>query len=426
MKILLIGSGGREHALAWKIRQSPHCTELFCAPGNPGIAALATCVPLKADDIAGLVAFAHEQKIDLTVVGPEAPLVAGIADVFKQEGLPVFGPSGAAARIEGSKAFAKMIMQEAGVPTGRATECRDADAALRALDEFAPPYVIKADGLAAGKGVVIAASKSGAEDAIRSMVVDRIFGDAGTTVLIEEFLAGEELSVFGLSDGRNVVAMEPAQDHKRVGEGDTGPNTGGMGAYSPVPHLPATIMQETLDRVLRPTVAAMAARGTPYRGLLYAGLILTPNGLRVIEFNCRFGDPETEVILPRLQDDLVTLMLGCAGTGLNVDRLTFSPGAAVTVVAASGGYPGTYASGKPITGIEDAGRDGALVFHAGTAMQDGRLVTAGGRVLNVVGRAPALADAAEQAFAATRRISFEGMHWRRDIGARALGKAAAL
>ncbi len=426
MRILLIGSGGREHALAWKIRQSPHCTELYCAPGNPGIAALATCVAIKADDTAGLIAFAHEHRIDLTVVGPEAPLVAGIVDAFKQEGLPAFGPTKAAARLEGSKAFAKMIMQEAGVPTGRASECRTADAALAALDEFAPPYVIKADGLAAGKGVVIAATKAEAQVAIRSMVVDRIFGDAGNTVLIEEHLAGEEISVFGLSDGRHVVAMEPAQDHKRVGEGDTGPNTGGMGAYSPVPHLPATLMQEALDKVLRPTVAAMAARGTPFKGLLYAGLILTPAGLKVIEFNCRFGDPETEVLLPRLQDDLVTLMLGCAGTGLNVDRLTFSPEAAVTVVAASGGYPGAYENGKPIAGIADAERAGALVFHAGTSMNDGRLVTAGGRVLNVVGRGAAVAEAARVAFAATGMISFDGMHWRRDIGARATGRAATL
>lgn len=426
MRILLIGSGGREHALAWKLRQSPHCTELFCAPGNPGMANLGTCVPIKADDFQGLLAFAESKRIDLTVVGPEGPLADGIVDLFQQEGLPVFGPTKAAARLESSKAFAKMVMQEAGVPTGRAVECRTAQAAIKALDEFAPPYVLKANGLAAGKGVVIAPSKAEAEAAIRTMMVDRVFGDAGDLLLLEEHLAGEELSVFGLCDGRRVVAMQPAQDHKRVGEGDTGPNTGGMGAYSPVPHLPAGIMQETLERVLTPTVQAMAARGTPFKGLLYAGLILTKDGVRVIEFNCRFGDPETQVILPRLQDDLVMLMLGCAGTGVNVDRLTFSDRAAVTVVAASGGYPGDHAKGLPITGIEDAERDGALVFHAGTATKAGRLVTAGGRVLNVVALDGGLDGAARKAFAAMDRIRFDGMHFRRDIGARALKASRAL
>src|SRR6185503_15568408 len=299
MKVLLIGSGGREHTLAWKLTQSPHCDHLYCAPGNAGISRIATCVPIKVDDIKELISFAHDMKIELTVVGPEIPLAAGLVDAFQLEGLPVFGPTRAAAQIEASKSFAKTIMRKMNIPTCHAKRCGDLATALGALGEFKPPYVIKADGLAQGKGVVIAPDRAEAEAAIRSMMEERVFGSAGDLILLEEHLAGEEVSVFGISDGQHVVAMEPAQDHKRVFDHDKGPNTGGMGAYSPVPHLPNRLVEEVRSRVLQPAIEGMAEQGTPYRGLLYAGLILTTDGLKVIEFNCRFGDPETQVILPR-------------------------------------------------------------------------------------------------------------------------------
>jgi phosphoribosylamine--glycine ligase len=421
MKVLVVGSGGREHALCWKLKRSRHCSQLFCAPGNPGIAALATCLPIQADDIAGLAAFAEDLKIELTVVGPEAPLAAGIVDVFQQRGLPIFGPTRAAAQLEASKAFAKTIMRKAGVPTAKAHRCRDVASALAALDEFSPPYVVKVDGLAAGKGVSVCATRAEAEDAVRAALERKVFGDAGSLVLVEECLVGEELSVFALSDGRDVLPMTPAQDHKRALDGDRGPNTGGMGAYSPVPHLP-DVLAETTERILRPTVAAMAEQGTPYRGLLYAGLMLTPDGLKVIEFNCRFGDPETQVVLPRLDEDLLILMLECIGTGLARSALRTTADAAVCVVAASGGYPGTYRTGLPIAGLDAAEASGALIFHAGTIMKDGTLRTGGGRVLNVVGLGADVAGAAERAYAALRKIGFEGMHYRRDIGHRALRK----
>jgi phosphoribosylamine--glycine ligase len=422
VKVLLVGSGGREHALAWKLKQSRHCDHLFCAPGNAGIARLATCVPVKADDIQALVSFAHDKRIELTVVGPEAPLAAGIVDRFQQEALPVFGPTRAAAQLEASKSFAKTIMRKKNVPTGQAKRCHDAESAIAALDEFKPPYVIKADGLAAGKGVTIAPTRQEAEQAIREAMVDRVFGEAGNLVLLEEFLEGEELSIFGLSDGRKVLPMVPAQDHKRVFDRDQGPNTGGMGAYSPVPQAPEGIVEETVRRVMMPVVEGMAEQGTPYKGVLYAGLVMTPDGIKVIEFNARFGDPETQVVLPRLQDDLLLLMLECIGTGLRGDRLAFTDDAAVCVVAASGGYPGAYETGLPITGLDEAERGGAVVFHAGTKPSDGTVLTAGGRVLNVVGRGKDLAGAAGQAYAALDKLSFEGMHYRRDIASRALNR----
>jgi len=420
MKLLLVGSGGREHALAWKLKESPHLTHLFCAPGNAGMARLGTCVPIKADDITGLLAFAHDMHIDLTVVGPEAPLAAGIVDVFQKENLPVFGPTRAAAQIEASKSFAKTIMRRQGIPTAAAKRCTSLDMALKGLDEFQPPYVIKADGLAAGKGVTIAPTRAEAEGAIREAMERKVFGEAGNLVLLEEHLDGEEVTVFGLSDGTRVLAMPAAQDHKRVFDGDRGPNTGGMGAYSPVPHLPGGIVEEATEKVLMPAVAGMAEQGTPYRGLLYAGLILTTKGMKVIEFNCRFGDPETQVILPRLEDDLLLLMMESLGTGFKRDKLSFSDDAAVCVVAASGGYPGSYPSGHVIHGLEEAESAGARVFHAGTALDNDEVRTAGGRVLNVVGVAPTIEEAAARAYAALEKISFEGMHYRRDIAHRAL------
>jgi len=422
MKVLLIGSGGREHALAWKLTQSPHCDHLYCAPGNAGIARLGTCVPIKVDDTKELVSFAHDMKIEMTVVGPEIPLAAGLVDAFQLEGLPVFGPTRAASQIEVSKSFAKTIMRKMNIPTGNAKRCSDLASALKALDEFRQPYVIKADGLAQGKGVVIAPTRAEAEAALRDMMETRVFGAAGDLVLIEEHLSGEEVSIFGISDGHNVVAMEPAQDHKRVFDQDQGPNTGGMGAYSPVPHLPAKLMEEVRSRVLQPAIAGMAEQGTPFRGLLYAGLILTNDGIKVIEFNCRFGDPETQVILPRLADDLLRVMLESVGTGSRRSALTFVPEAAVSVVAASGGYPGEYKTGLPIEGLDEAEKTGALVFHAGTKAQDGKVLTAGGRVLNIVGRGPDLKSATAQAYAAIEKISFPGMHFRRDIASRALGR----
>ncbi len=420
MKVLLVGSGGREHALAWKLKQSSHCTHLFCAPGNPGMAALGTCVGVRADDIPELIAFAHDMHIELTVVGPETPLAAGLVDAFQKEGLPIFGPTRAAARIETSKAFAKTVMKMKGVPAGRAVPCPNEARALAALDEFTPPYVIKADGLAAGKGVVIAPDRAAAETAIRTMMRDRAFGAAGDLVLVEEFLDGEEVSLFAISDGRRGLAMVPAQDHKRIGDGDTGPNTGGMGAYTPVPHLAAGVVDEAMARVITPVIEGMAEQGTPFRGLLYAGLILTRDGLKVIEFNCRFGDPETQAVLPLLDEDLLLLMMESVGTGFARDRLRFSRGAAACVVAASGGYPGEYRSGLAIQGLEAAGATGALIFHAGTRMMDGSLRTAGGRVLNVVGRAASLEGAVAAAYTALEQITFDGMHYRRDIASRAL------
>jgi len=422
VKVLIVGSGGREHALAWKLKQSTHCDHLFCAPGNAGIAKIATCAPVKADDIKELVAFAHEMHIALTVVGPEAPLAAGIVDKFQQEALPVFGPTRAAAQLEASKSFAKTIMRKKNVPTGQAKRCHDAASAIKALDEFEAPYVIKADGLASGKGVTIAPTKAEAEKAINEAMVDCVFGEAGNLVLIEEYLEGEEISIFGLSDGRKVVPMVPAQDHKRIFDNDQGPNTGGMGAYSPVPQCPPDIVEETLRRVMVPVVEGLAEQGTPYRGLLYAGLVMTADGIKVIEFNVRFGDPETQVVLPRLKEDLLLLMLECIGTGLRRDRLTFTDDAAVCVVAASGGYPGSYKTGLPINGLAEAERDGAVVFHAGTKPSDGDVLTAGGRVLNVVGTGPDLAGATKQAYAALDKLSFEGMHYRRDIASRALNR----
>jgi phosphoribosylamine--glycine ligase len=359
------------------------------------------------------------------VVGPEIPLAAGIVDAFQLEGLPVFGPTRAAAQIEVSKSFAKTIMRKMNIPTGHAKRCSDLVSALGALGEFKPPYVIKADGLAQGKGVVIAPTRDEAEAAIKDMMQARVFGAAGDLVLIEEHLSGEEVSIFGISDGRHVVAMEPAQDHKRVFDQDQGPNTGGMGAYSPVPHLPAKLVEEVRSRVLQPAVEGMAEQGTPFRGLLYAGLIMTADGIKVIEFNCRFGDPETQVILPRLADDLLRVMLESVGTGSRRSALTFVPEAAVSVVAASGGYPGEYKTGLPIEGLDEAENTGALVFHAGTKADGGKVLTAGGRVLNITGRGADLKAAAAQAYAAVEKISFPGMHVRRDIAARALNRANA-
>ncbi len=423
MKVLIVGGGGREHALAWKLKQSPHLKHLFAAPGNAGIARIATCVPIKADDTAELVNFAHDMKVDLTIIGPEAPLAVGVVDAFQREGLPVFGPTRAAAQLEASKSFAKTIMRRNNIPTGEARRFTDAEAAIKALDEFRPPWVIKADGLAAGKGVTVTKTREEAEEAVRACLERNAFGEAGNLLLLEEHLEGEELSVMAISDGRRVMVLAPAQDHKRVFDDDQGPNTGGMGAYSPVPQFGEEVITEVHDRILKPAIEGMAEQDAVFRGILYAGIMLTADGPRVVEFNCRFGDPETQVVLPRMKDDLLLIIMEALGAGLQRKAIRFSDDAAVCVVAASGGYPGEYRSGLPIAGIEEAERAGALVFHAGTKARESDVLTAGGRVLNVVGTGTDLREAADHAYAAIEKISFEGAHYRRDIGARALKRS---
>jgi len=423
VKVLVVGSGGREHALCWKLKQSRHLTHLFCAPGNAGIAAVATCVPIKAGDIPGLMDFVKDMRVDLTIVGPEDPLANGIVDAFQKELLPVFGPTRAAAQLEASKSFAKSIMRRKGVPTSEARRFVDADAAIKALGDSKPPWVVKADGLATGKGVTVTRTREEAEKAIRAALVDRAFGEAGSLVLLEEYMEGEELSVFALTDGSRVLTMEAAQDHKRVFDDDQGPNTGGMGAYSPVPAETPELIRTIEEKVLKPVIEGMAEQGTPYRGLLYAGIMLTKDGPKVVEFNCRFGDPETQVVIPRMKDDLLLLIMESIGTGLKRPALGFSPRAAVSVVAASGGYPGHYEAGKPITGLADAEADGALVFHAGTKAGDSGLVTAGGRVLNVTALGDTISQAVDNAYRAMGMIDFSGIHYRRDIARRALQRS---
>jgi phosphoribosylamine--glycine ligase len=397
VKVLVVGSGGREHALVWKLAQSPRLDAVHAAPGNPGIARIGECHPVRAEDGEGLLALARELDIDLVVVGPEAPLVAGLANVLRHAGVAVFGPTAEAARIEGSKSFAKDVLDAAGVPT----------AARLAVAR--PPCVVKADGLAAGKGVFVCRTQQELDDGLRAAAA------LGGELLIEELLEGEEVSLFALADGRDAAPLAPAQDFKRIGEGDEGPNTGGMGSYSPVPGLGEPEVEELVDTVHRPVLAELARRGAPFSGLLYAGLMLTEDGPRVLEFNCRFGDPETQSILPRLEGDLLTSLASAAAGRLD-GELGVSDRAAVTVVLASGDYPEQGDSGTPIEGIEDAEETGALVFHAGTARHGGRLVTNGGRILNVSALGDDLAAARAQAYDAVGRISFAGMRFRRDIG----------
>jgi phosphoribosylamine--glycine ligase len=390
--VLLVGSGGREHALAWALSRSDHLDELHAAPGNPGIAALAHCHPLRADDPATLVSLARELRIDLVVVGPEAPLVAGLADELRHRGIAVFGPSAAAAQIEGSKAFAKEVMDAAGVPTART------------LPVARPPCVLKLDGLAAGKGVWVCRTQDELDSALAvAQVFDQPFH-------VEELLEGPELSVFAVAAGVAAVAFAPARDYKRIGDGDTGPNTGGMGSFSPLPDVADRESEEILETVHLPVLRELAHRGTPFQGLLYAGLMLTEEGLRVIEFNCRFGDPETQSLLPRLDSDLLPVLAGDLSQPPQVGER-----AAVTVVLSGRDYPERGDQGTPIEGIEEAEATGALVFHAGTALHDGQLVTNGGRILNVVGTGATVAEARSAAYEATARIDFAGVHCRSDI-----------
>ena len=404
MKILLIGSGGREHALAAALNRDPELTELHVTPGNPGIAAIATCHTINVDENAAVVALAQKLNIDLVVVGPEKLLVNGLADALKAADIPCFGPSQAAAQLEGSKDFAKKVMSDAGVPTARSFTCRTQAEIEKALDAFGAPYVVKHDGLAAGKGVVVTDDRDLAiEHALQSQ-----------QVVIEEFLDGPEVSLFGISDGTTVIAMQPAQDFKRAFDGDLGPNTGGMGAYSPLPWAPDDIIEETLEKVLNPTVKEMAARGTPFIGLLYAGLALTSKGTRVIEFNARFGDPETEVLLPRLNTPLAQLLFKAATGALTANmKLDWSADSAVTVVLASKGYPASPQVGEPIMGIHEL--EGSSVFHAGTTMANGVLQSAGGRVLAVTGMGSDLTEARDKAYRAISRITLRGSHFRSDI-----------
>ncbi len=418
MRVLVVGAGGREHALAWRLARDPAVDRLVAAPGNAGIAREAECVPIAADDAAGLLALVEAERVDLTVVGPEGPLVAGLADELSRRGHPVFGPSAEAARLEGSKAWAKELCERYGVPAAGSLTARSMSEALGALDAFGPPYVVKADGLAAGKGVVITEERAEAVRALERALVDRAFGDAGSAVVVEEHLSGREVSAFALADGETTLPLALAQDFKRVGDDDAGPNTGGMGAYSPVPFVDEASADRIWADVLERTVRALAAEGIPYRGVLYAGLMLTDAGPKVLEFNCRFGDPETQALMPRLGSDPAEVFLACARGELAGETIALRPGACVTVVLASGGYPGPHETGFEIAGLQAAERvEGATVFHSGTAERQGRVVTAGGRVLSVSATGSSIAEARHRAYDASSRVSFEGMRHRTDIAA---------
>lgn len=422
MKVLVIGGGGREHALCWALSRDRQVDEIVCAPGNAGIAAHARIAHVQPADASAVRALAEREAADLVVVGPEAPLVAGVVDELRSAGIPAFGPTAAAARLEGSKAFAKEVMAEAGVPTPTHWTGTDADSAKAALTDFEPPYVVKADGLAAGKGVRVCAERADAEAAIDEALVEGAFGDAGRRVLIEAHLNGPELSVLGVCDGRRVVALPAARDFKRAGEGDTGPNTGGMGAYSPVPGVDDTTLTQVHTDILQPVVDALAARGTPYIGVLYAGLVLTEDGPQVLEFNCRFGDPEAQAVLPRLRSPLAKLLTAAARGRLGDAVVDVDPRACVTVVLASEGYPGKPSKGRPITGLEAlVAREGVWVFHAGTAKKEGRLVTDGGRILAVSALGDDLATARASAYSAIGRVRADGAFYRQDIAATPVG-----
>jgi len=423
VKVLVVGAGGREHTFSWKLAQSPRVTELLAAPGNPGIAQHARCLPIKDNEIDALVAAALRERVDLTVVGPELPLALGLADRFRERGLAVFGPSQAAARLESSKAFAKDLMARHGIPTARFRAFTAAGTARAWCRELGVPLVVKADGLAAGKGVIICRTLDEADAAVALCLDQGAFGAAGASVVIEEFMEGEEASFFAITDGAAILPLASAQDHKTVLDGDRGPNTGGMGAYSPAAVMDTAVTERVMAEIVRPTVAAMAKEGAPFAGFLYVGLMITRVGPRVVEFNCRFGDPECQVVIPRLAADLLPLLDAVARGASIPASVPWAPETSVCVVMSSGGYPGTYETGRPISGIADAeALPGVQVFHAGTALRDGALVTAGGRVLGVQALGAGVGAAVDAAYAAVARIHFEGAHFRRDIARRALAR----
>ncbi|OTA16961.1 phosphoribosylamine--glycine ligase [Xenorhabdus beddingii] len=425
MNILVIGSGGREHALAWKAAQSPLANRVYVAPGNAGTALETNLenIDIAATDIEGLLAFAQSHKIDLTIVGPEAPLVIGVVDAFQQAGLTIFGPTKAAAQLEGSKAFTKDFLYRHHIPTATYQNFTEVESALAYLEKMGTPIVIKADGLAAGKGVVVAMTMEEAQSAVKDMLAGNVFGDAGHRIVIEEFLDGEEASFIVMVDGKNVVPMATSQDHKRVGDGDTGPNTGGMGAYSPAPVVTDEIHQRVMEKIIYPTVKGMASEGHTYVGFLYAGLIIDQQGEpKVIEFNCRFGDPETQPIMMRLNSDLVELCLAGAKGQLSGKASTWDPRPALGVVLAAGGYPASYAKGDVIRGLVQETNADEKVFHAGTAIKDKNVITAGGRVLCVTALGRDIADAQKKAYLRAEKIDWEGCFYRKDIGYRAIDR----
>ncbi|WP_027094164.1 phosphoribosylamine--glycine ligase [Cohnella thermotolerans] len=418
MRILVIGRGGREHAIIWALKRSEKVKQVYCAPGNAGTALLAENVAIGEFEFDQLVQFALDNAIDLVVVGPDDPLAAGIVDAFEAANIPVYGPRKNAAEIEGSKIFMKNLLKKYGIPTARYETFSDYETALAYLRGQPLPIVIKADGLAAGKGVTVCFTREQAEQALADAMVNKSFGAAGDKVVIEEYLEGQEMSILAFVDGETVRPMSPAQDHKPVFDGDKGPNTGGMGTYSPLPHIPQSIVDDAIENIIKPTARAMVAEGRPFRGVLFAGLMITKDGPKTIEFNARFGDPEAQVVLPRLKTDLVDIILASLNGRLNEIDIAWSDEAAVCVILASEGYPGSYAKGLPIEGLDRAGD--ALVFHAGTAVKDGRIVTNGGRVLGVVGLGGDIAAARDKAYEAANRIAFEGKMNRTDIAAKAL------
>lgn len=421
MRILIVGGGGREHTLAWKINQSPLVEKIYCAPGNAGISEIAECVPVSAEDLEGLAGFAEKEKIDLTVVGPEAPLAKGIVDVFKNKGLKIFGPSKKAAQLEGSKVFAKDLMIKYDIPTAEHKTFENPDEAEQYIKKVGAPVVIKAEGLAAGKGVIVCEEEEEALLAVKRIMIDCEFGDAGSRVIVEECLRGEEASILAFTDGESVLPMVSSQDHKPIFDGDRGPNTGGMGAYAPAPVITPEMARFVEEEVLMPAVKGLKAEDCPYSGVIYAGLILTEKGPKVLEFNCRFGDPEAQVVIPLLKSDLVPILQAVVEGSLKEIKAQWHNNYAVCVVMASGGYPGSYEKGKVITGLEEANEDKDLyVFHAGTKALDGQTMTNGGRVLGVTGRAGTLTETLDKTYDAVKKINFEGVQYRKDIGQKAL------
>jgi phosphoribosylamine--glycine ligase len=421
MKVLVIGSGGREHSLVWKIAQSPLVSKIYCAPGNPGISELAECINITADQTDLLCKFAVKENIDLTVVGPEAPLVDGIVDVFSKYKLKVFGPDKKAAILEDSKVFSKRLLRKHGIPTADFKCFDNYQYARQYVSSKVAPIVVKADGLSKGKGVFVCKTNDEALQAIDSIMKDKVFGNAGNQIVIEECLTGEEISLLAFTDGRNIVAMESSQDHKTVFDGDEGPNTGGMGAYSPVPIMTSELYLKVEKEILVPTVHAMNREGRPYKGVIYIGLMVTSSGPMVLEYNVRFGDPEAQVILSRMKSDIVPIMLATISGELDMVDLEWYPQASVCVVMASGGYPGSYDKGKEITGLDSLkNQDGISVFHAGTKLSNGKIVTNGGRVLGVVACGEDIEDAQKKVYEAVNKISFDGVHYRRDIASKAI------